>query len=53
MRLSMDLINSEVSWNQPRELTEHVDLDQQVQLTAEDMRSRMMIGGIQVFLPSA
>jgi hypothetical protein len=53
MRLSVGLIHSEVSWNQPEELTEQVDLNQQVQLTTKDMRSRMMIGGIQIFLPCA
>jgi hypothetical protein len=42
-----------ISRIQPEELTEKEssESDQQVQLTAEDMRSRMMIGGIQVFLP--
>jgi hypothetical protein len=40
MRLSEGLINSEVSLNQPEELTEE-----------EDLRSLLMIGGIQIFLP--
>jgi hypothetical protein len=56
MRLSKGLMNSEVSWNQPKELTEQVsskiDLDQHVQLTEEeDLRDLLMIGGIQIFLP--
>jgi hypothetical protein len=42
MRLSEGLINSEVSLNQPEELTEE-----------EDLRSLLMIGGIQIFLPFA
>ena len=47
----MGLINSEVSWNQPRELT---NVDQQVQLTEEeDQNDILMIGGIGVFLPCA
>jgi hypothetical protein len=59
MRLSVGLINSEVSWNQPGELTEQVsskiDLDQHVQLTEEeeDQDDILMIGGIGVFLPCA
>jgi hypothetical protein len=59
MRISVGLINSEVSWNQPGELTEQVsskmDLDQQVQLTEEeeDHNDILMIGGIGVFLPCA
>jgi hypothetical protein len=82
MRLSEGLMNSEVSWNQPEELTEQVssevDLDQQVQLTEDedscgfpshvnedddklktftireaDLRSLIMIGGIEIFLPLA
>jgi hypothetical protein len=40
MRLSEGLMNSEVSLNQPEELTEQMsselDLDQQVQLTEEE-----------------
>ena len=56
MRLSEGLINSEMSWNQPGELTEQmsskVSLDQQVQLTKEeDLRDLLMIGGIGIFLP--
>jgi hypothetical protein len=42
MRLSEGLINSEVSLNQPEELTEE-----------ENLRDLLMIGGIQVFLPFA
>jgi hypothetical protein len=58
MRLSEGLINSEVSLNQPEELTEQMsselDLDQQMQLTEEeDLRNLLMIGGIQIFLPFA
>jgi hypothetical protein len=58
MSLSVGLINSEVSWNQPRELTEQVsskkNLDQQMQLTEEeDQDDLLMIGGIGVFLPCA
>jgi hypothetical protein len=56
MRLSVGLINSEVSWIQPEELTEPVssklNLDQQMQLTEEDL-SHVMIGGISIFLPFA
>jgi hypothetical protein len=55
MRLSMGLINSEVSWDQPEELIEKMDLNQQVQLIEEeeDQEDIMMIGGIGVFLPCA
>jgi hypothetical protein len=82
MRLSEGLMNSEVSQNQPEELTEQMssgmDLDQQMQLTEDedscgfsshvnedddklktftirggDLRSLMMIGGIEIFLPLA
>jgi hypothetical protein len=59
MRLSVGLINSKVSWNQPGELTEHVsskiDLDQHVQMTKEekDQDDLLMIGGIEIFLPFA
>jgi hypothetical protein len=54
MRPSVGLINSEVSWNQPEELTEQMDLDQQVQLTeVKDQDGILMIGGIGIFLPSA
>jgi hypothetical protein len=58
MRLSVGLINSEVSWNQPGELTEQVsskkNLDQQVQLTeVKDQDDLLMIGGIGIFLPCA
>jgi hypothetical protein len=58
MRPSEGLMNSEASWIQPGELMEQMssrfDCDQRVQLTAEeDQRSRMMIGGIPIFLPSA
>jgi hypothetical protein len=42
MRLSKGLINSEVS------------LDRQMQLSKEeDLRSLLMVGGIQIFLPFA
>jgi hypothetical protein len=56
MRLSESLMNSEVSLNQPEELTEQMssemDLDQQMQLTEkEDQRNLLMIGGIEIFLP--
>ena len=58
MRLSEGLINSEMSWNQPGEMTEQmiskVSLDQQVQLKEEeDQDGLLMIGGIGVFLPCA
>jgi hypothetical protein len=58
MRLFECLINSEVSLNQPEEMTEKVsskmDLDQQMQLTEEeDLRNLIMIGGIHIFLPFA
>jgi hypothetical protein len=58
MRLSVGLINSEVSWNQPGELTELVssklNSDQQMQLTeVKDQDDLLMIGGIQIFLPCA
>jgi hypothetical protein len=56
MRLSVGLINSEVSWNQPGELTEQVsskNLDQQMQLTEVKMDDLLMIGGIGIFLPCA
>jgi hypothetical protein len=59
MRLSVGLINSEVSWNQPGEMTKQVisepNFDQQVQLTEEeeDQNDILMIGGIGVFLPCA
>jgi len=63
MRLYVGLMNSEVSWNQPKEMTEQMrllegcinskmDLDQQVQLTKEeDLGNILMIGGIRIFLP--
>jgi hypothetical protein len=41
MRLSEGLINSEMN------------LDQQMQLTEEDLRNLLMIGGIKIFLPLA
>jgi hypothetical protein len=48
------LIKSEVSWNQPGELTRQVHLDQQVQLTeVKDQDDLLMIGGIGMFLPCA
>jgi hypothetical protein len=45
-----------MSLNHPEELTEQVssgmDLDQKMQLTEEeDLRSLIMIGGIEIFLP--
>jgi hypothetical protein len=48
--------DEQMSWNQPEKMTEQVssgmDLDQQVQLTKEeDLRSLMMIGGIEILLP--
>jgi hypothetical protein len=63
MRLSMGLMNSEVSWNHLEEMTEQMrlseglinsemNLDQQMQLTEEeDLKDLLMIGGIGVFLP--
>jgi hypothetical protein len=63
MRLYVDLMNSEVSWNQLEELIEQMrlseglinsemNLDQQMQLTEEeDLKDLLMIGGIGVFLP--
>jgi hypothetical protein len=56
MRLFESLINLEVSWNQPEELTQKVsskmDLDQHMQLIEEeDRRNILMIGGIEIFLP--
>jgi len=56
MRLSVGLINSEISWIQPGQLTEQViskvNLDQQVQLTeVKDQDDLLMIGGIGIFLP--
>jgi hypothetical protein len=55
LRLCESLINSEVSLDQPEELTEQVssemDLNQQMKLTEEDLRSFLMIGGIEIFLP--
>jgi hypothetical protein len=56
MGLFESLMNSEVSLDQPKELTEQMssemDLDQQMQLTEkEDQRNLLMIGGIQIFLP--
>jgi hypothetical protein len=54
MRPLVGLINLEVSWNQPEELTEQIDLDQQVQLTeVKDQDGILMIGGIGIFLPFA
>jgi hypothetical protein len=58
IRPSVGLSNSEVSWNQLRELTEQVgsrmNVDQQMQLTEEEGQNDiLMVGGIQVFLPSA
>jgi hypothetical protein len=58
MRLSVGLINLEVSWNQPREMTEKVsskvNRDQQVQLTeVKDQDDILMIGEIGIFLPCA
>jgi hypothetical protein len=54
MRLSVGLVNSEVSWNQPGELTEQKNLDQQMQLTeVKDQDDLLMIGGIGIFLPCA
>lgn len=50
-------MNSEVSQNQPEELTEQMSsemsLDQQMQLTKEeeDQYNLIMIGGIEIFLP--
>jgi len=58
MRLSEGLVNSEMSWNHPEELTEQVgsriDFDQQVQMTeGGDQDDILMIGGIELFLPCA
>jgi hypothetical protein len=58
MRLSVGLINSEVSRNQLGEMTEQVsskmDLHQQMQLIeVKDQDDILMIGGIGVFLPCA
>ena len=57
IRLFEGLINSEVSWNQPEEMTDQVSsemsLDQHVQLIREDMRDLLMIVGIQISLPFA
>jgi hypothetical protein len=59
LRPSVGLNNSEMSWNQPGELAKQegskVNMDQQVQLTEvkEHQDDILMIGGIQLFLPSA
>jgi hypothetical protein len=58
MRLSVGLINSEVSWDQPGGMIELVssklNLDQQMQLTeVKDQDDLLMIGGIGIFLPCA
>jgi hypothetical protein len=50
--------DEQMSWEKPEELIEQVslemNLDQHVQLTEEeDLRSLMMIGGIEIFLPLA
>jgi hypothetical protein len=56
---SVGLSNSEVSWNQLRELTKQVDsrmnVDQEMQLTGEEEHQDgiLMIGGIEIFLPFA
>jgi hypothetical protein len=56
MGLFESLMNSEVSLDQPEELTEQMssemDLDQHMQLTEEEYwRNLLMIGGIEIFLP--
>jgi hypothetical protein len=59
LRPSVGLNNSEMSWNQPGELAKQegskVNMDQQVQLieVKEHQDDILMIGGIQLFLPSA